>query len=484
MFRRSRFAALIALLWSEPLAGASVESLVAELTALQAEHRIPAIGLAISTAGRSADVRVWGRTGNPSSPDAGADTPFRLGSITKTFTALSLAAAVAEGGLSLEAPLDRVVGSGTHENPFEDRPIRLRHLVEHTAGFTDLSREEFDYADPRPLSLSEALGLAPASRRAWWPPGTRHAYSNVGAGLSALAIERLSGETYEGFTTRAVLSPLGMTHASFFPMDTMARGFRAAGAAEIPYWNMTFRAYGALNASTAEVARFLDVLVHDGVREGERAIAPAAMAALRRPESTLAAAAGLGIGYGLGMYGWVSHGHVFWGHGGDADGYRSRYGWLPDFGRAYFVVINADDPATLNRMQRTIEAHLVADLPRPIPPERRRLDAAELARWAGSYYPSSTRFRTDAWRERRRPVATIVVEGDDLVFRSGRATRLVPVGEQLFRREADPVASVAFIEVELSEPRVVCTHLQGELGNFVRLDPGVSADLQNRCIWE
>jgi CubicO group peptidase (beta-lactamase class C family) len=481
-----RLVALIAIAAFSAAAFGSVDELVARIEELQREHHVPAVGLVVIAPPDASFVAAWGRSGDAAAPTVDATTPFRLGSITKTFTALALAAALEQRAIGFDTPLDAVVGDGFFDNPFAARPVRLRHLVEHTAGFGDLSRIEFDYADPKPLALAEALALDPSSRRVLWAPGTRHSYSNVSPGLSALAIERLTGEAFEAFTERMVLKPLGMPNAAFFPLLRLARGFRDDGVTEIPYWNMTFRAYGALNASTSEMASFLDVLLHDGMRDGVHVIAATTMATLRVPQSTLAAAVGLRIGYGLGMYGWVNRGYVFWGHGGDADGFRSRYALLPEAGRAYFVVINSDDPATLGRMQAAIETYLTADLPASAEPARAKLAAAELARWAGEYYPSSARFAIEDWRARRSATVQIDVAEEGLVFRSPRRTlRLLPTEPQLFRRADDPVATLAFITVPLDgAPALVCTHLQGELGNYVRLDPQLTQDLQNRCIRE
>jgi CubicO group peptidase (beta-lactamase class C family) len=481
----SRLVALLAIAAFGAAAFGNVDELVARIGELQREHHVPAVGLVVIAPPHTTLVAAWGRSGDAAAP-IDATTPFRLGSITKTFTALALAAALEQRGIGFDTPLDTVVGDGLFDNPFATRPVRLRHLVEHTAGFGDLSRVEFDYADPKPLSLADAFALDPSSRSVLWAPGTRHSYSNVSPGLSALAIERLTGEAFEVFTERTVLKPLGMPNAAFVPLPRLARGFRDDGVTEIPYWNMTFRAYGALNASTNEMAGFLGVLLNGGIRDGTRVISPATIATLRVPESTLAAGVGLRIGYGLGMYGWVNRGYVFWGHGGDADGFRSRYALLPDVGRAYFVVINSDDPATLGRMQAAIETYLTTDLPPPAEPPRAKLSAAKLARWAGEYYPSSARFAIDDWRARRSATVQIEVAKEALVLRSPRRTlRLIPTDARLFRRVDDPIATLAFVTVPLEgAPALVCTHLQGELGNYVRLDRQLSEDLQNRCIRE
>jgi len=457
---------------------ADTDDLLADLEAIQREEHLPAIGLVIVERSTTL-VRAWGRTGNPAKPEADGDTPFRLGSITKTFTALALVELARSRNLDLDTPLDKVVGPGSHVNPFPGQPVRLRHLVEHTAGLGDLTRAEFDHNEPDPVSLVRALAIAPESRRVRWPPGTRHSYTNVGPGLVSLAIERVSGESFESYTTHAVLQPLGMTRAGFFPDAALPKGYRDDGVTEIPYWHMTFRAYGALNATPNEMGRFLTALVDRGRLQGRQVIPASSWSGLLRPVSTLAARAGLSIGYGFGAYGWVSHGHVFRGHGGDADGFRSRYGVLREPHRAYFVVINADHPRALERLRDRIELHLTHDLDAPTLPDVPRIGAPALSRWAGGYYPSSARFRLQDWSEGRLPRARVTVSHRGLRFTGrGRPVNLVVVSDHLFRREGDPLATVAFIE------HAGCVHLQGELGNFVRLEASEGEAFQNRCISE
>ena len=110
-------------------------------------------------------------------------------------------------------------------------------------------------------------------------------------------------------------------------------------------------------------------LLNDGILEGRQVIPAALIARFFQPQGTLGSRAGLEVGYGAGVYGWVRHGQLFHGHGGDADGYRSRYGLLREHGRAYLLVINSDNPALLGRMRRALERALTTGLPAPDGPQ-------------------------------------------------------------------------------------------------------------------
>jgi hypothetical protein len=172
----------------------------------------------------------------------------------------------------------------------------------------------------------------------------------------------------------------------------------------------------------------------------------------------------------------VRDGFVFFGHGGDGDGFLARYGLLPTSGRGYFLVINSDDPPALGRMRRAIERHLTHDLD---PPERRppaNLAIARLEQLSGTYYPASTRFRVDAWQAGMLPCARISPAEDGLrLRRAGKTIALLPVSRSLFRRPADPLATVAFI-ADAGK-----LHLQGELGNYIRIAPPKPGALIDPC---
>ena len=449
--------------------------LVERLEVIQQEHNVPAVALVIIDPQRGNLINAWGRTGNPAHPQAAPDTPFRLGSVSKTFTALTVLSLVEAGKIDLATPVSGVLGrqDPPYENPWAaSHPLRVVHLLELTAGLGDLSAQEWDNNDPSPLRLADALALNPSNRRMLWPPGVQHSYSNAAPGLSAFIVEKLSGRPFETVARDAVLEPMGMTQASYLRTEHAAahlpRGYRADGVTEIPYWHMTFRAFGGLNASPREMARFLEAMLAD----------PGRLVSLARPRSTLAAAAGLEIGYGLGIYGSVRHGYVFLGHGGDADGFRSRYGLLPAARRGYFVAINADAPRALGRMRTAIEAFLTQDLDKPAPPAA-PTPGPDLALLTGTYYPTSARFRVAAWQKGDAPEAVVRLTNGALMFvRRGKTTHLLPVSDSLFRRPADPQATVAFIR------RGDALLLQGEIGNFTRLDGSCKRGFISRCVWQ
>ena len=439
--------------WNEP------RKLVAELRDIQEKYDIPALALVLMDNNGVLFSNVFARNKTVT-----INTRFRVGSITKTFTALTLLKLAEADKVSLVEPLKSLLPAGSYNNQWgRQAPLKALHLLEHTSGLSDLSALEFD--SNVELSLTQALALNPDNRQTHWPPGTRHSYSNVNPGLSSLLIEQISGQSFEALATR-LLRDMGMPSAGFTKADApdLPGGFKADGVSVIPYWNMSFRAFGALNVSAAEMQEFLFFLLNNGqTREDTKLLNSTTFEQLFTPRTSLAARAGLTIGYGAGLYSWIKNGQILYGHGGDADGYLSRYGIQRESGRGYFVVINTDNPKAIAQLRNRIEKALTEDL-EVSKGEQIKLDARTLAQYRGTFYPSTARFGIQQWLDGKRESARVHVRDDQLVFSyRGRISALVPMGNHLFRRRDDPVATIAFVEASDNK-----LYLQGELGEFVR----------------
>ena len=422
--------------------------LVQQLSALRQQHHVPVLQVVLlDGCAPSGQSRIlFG---------ADAQTPMRWGSITKTITALTVLRLVAEQKIQLDAPLrDYVPDHYWHNRWQQQHPIRVIHLLELRAGLPDLSGVEFNSNEP--LTTAAAMAINPSQRHVLWPPGLQHAYSNLVPGLTQLLIEQVTGQSFARVVQETLFDPWHWPTAGFVPDPDLPGGFREDGVTPIPYWHMTFPAYGALNASIDEMGQLLEQLAL-------RQLPVTTMAHLERVHSRLAAP-NFVFDYAAGIYPRVANGQVWQTHGGDADGYRSRLAYLPAHpGRGYVVVINTDNPALLRRLERLLQDYLTQDLQLPV------LDSAtvsaDLARWVGEYYPSSVRFGVQRWQHGELPTIQVTRRSHGLaVTRAGRTQRLFPVADGQFRRQGDPVPTVVFFERQGS------TYLQGELGHYVRLD--------------
>lgn len=440
----------------------------ARLAEMRQKTGVPAMGLSILCDGQPLIIEGYGR--------ANADTPFRWGSITKSVTALAALELTQTTDIRQESPIRPILGTGYYRNPWAaTHPIRLRHLLALSAGLPDLTRAEWHDNEAHPLW--QALKRHERERVVLWPPGLQHSYSNVPPGLTAAVIERVGGQPFETYVDQHVFQPLGMTSATLAPIAGLPGGYQADGQTEIPYWHVTFRSFGALNASTREMSRLLTALLNNGQLDGQQVFEPELISAFFQPAGTRGSSAGLEVGYGSGVYGWVHGGHLFHGHGGDADGYRSRYGLLKEEKRGYLLVLNVDNARLLTRMRRLLEDALTADLPSRSPAAQIPVTDVELDAFTGEYYPTSVRFQQDGWQSGELETVHVRRLGELLVFeRSGATTRLYPAGQGRFFRDGDPAISVVFVRDDGAS-----LYLQGELGNFARISPGPCPDFLPFC---
>lgn len=437
-----------------------------ELDALRAEHGVAGFAVAIVRAGHPPFLGGGGlATREPPRPVT-ADTLWRVGSVTKSFTGVATLIAAREFGFDLDDPVARHLPAPPYRNRWEaSHPVRIAHLLEHTSGLLDLSRREFDSSDPAPLDLAQAFAVDPQSHITQWPPGLHSSYSNVGAGIASLVIERLSGQTFEDFLASRVLQPLGMRDSGLLLDDRararLATGYDRDGRSVMPYWHVIFRAFGGLNATTADMAKYLDWLLR---ADGAPLLTAEERARMEIPQTTLTARTGLRYGYGLGLYAYEHEGQLWMGHGGDADGYLSRLGYLPGAGLGYFLTINAFNGDALEAMQARIETLLTRDRPRPLPPPVATLMPAQLEIFAGCYAAATRRF---GWTTEDVDLfLSVRVEGDRLVARNpnGRKREWVPVNAAHFRRPDEPVATLGFARDEEGT-----LFLQGDVGTFRHL---------------
>ncbi|MFQ6046655.1 MAG: serine hydrolase domain-containing protein, partial [Gemmatimonadales bacterium] len=147
---------------------------------------------------------------------AQAETIYRTGSISKSFTAVLLMKLVERGVLALDDPVERYVPeiAGLAELPDDAPAITFRHLASHTAG---LIREPLlANAAVGPIERWEEKILASIPNTAYQaPPGEEYSYSNIGFGILGLAVSRAAGKPFMDLMREMVFDPLEMS-SSFF----------------------------------------------------------------------------------------------------------------------------------------------------------------------------------------------------------------------------------------------------------------------------
>jgi CubicO group peptidase (beta-lactamase class C family) len=289
-------------------------------------------------------------------------TVFRIGSVTKVFTALSLLALRDEGRMELDAPLsswlpevDGVV------YPTADSPLlTARHLLLHRSGLPRLG--DFDYTKPeQPPSERDVLG-ALAGVELESVPGLVDEYSNFGYGLLGVLAGRVAGQPFEAFVSERVLAPLGMSHSVWspdaVPPELLARPHAVGkgGALEVVReWSLgSSSGAGGLYSSIEDLARFVAWEL-DAWPASSRRDEPVLARASRRESHALqtvddvrlreehgqpsARVAGTGLGWAA--YRDCRFELVTW-HNGGTEGHRAAIYLLPTRGLGVIVLANRD----------------------------------------------------------------------------------------------------------------------------------------------
>lgn len=400
-----------------------------------------------------------------------ANSLFRVGSITKTFTALAVMHLVDQGELHLDRPVKAVVPELPLNNPWPETPVTLAMLLEHTAGLQDLTREEFDY--PEPLGLQAALNIRSTSRQLRWPPGYHYGYSNLGAGYVGRVIETVTGEDYDTWFEREILGALGMRDSQLRWTEkletSLVTGYDADLKTQIPYWHTLFRPFGGLNTTARDMAKFLLILT-DRAQSGKHVVSGPALERMETAETSLAAKAGLETGYGLGIRSSWFDGHRIYGHGGDGDGYLAAFAYSKESHRAYFVVINAFRQDILDDFTEILNHWLIEELTRSetvaVRSSAGTLSGKTLSGLAGEYREVALRF---PWHADAHADMLRIKIIDNELFRcfsqESGCRKIVPVTEVLFRAEDELHATMAFVRAPDGN-----LYLQAGFGNYRKMD--------------
>ena len=196
------------------------ETLAATLEQLvrleQSEKRLPSLAAAVVRDGELVWEAAVGAADAEQGREATPDTQYRVGSITKTFTAAAIMQLRDAGKLDLEDTLDRHIDGAAH------RPT-LRRLLSHTSGLQRETQDEgwlsLQFASTQ--ELVETLGEAEQVL----PPGARFHYSNLAFALLGIVVEAASGISYADYVRQRLLEPLGLQRLTFVPEPPAALGY-------------------------------------------------------------------------------------------------------------------------------------------------------------------------------------------------------------------------------------------------------------------
>jgi CubicO group peptidase (beta-lactamase class C family) len=409
------------------------DKLTQRIDSIQKVHSIPGLQVLVFTKDSLLYQRNTGLRNLKTNAPVTAQTLFPVASITKSLVAVSALMLVQQNQLALTDELKKLAPEIEFSNAWETTdPVRVAHLLEHTAGFDDWSPRAYAFNNPT-ISLEKGLTIAPESRRSRWRPGTFMAYSNTGPPVVARIIEKKTGQEFETFVQQRIFGPLGMDRATFHhdgaALTDLAFGYTGNDQQEAPYWHLLLRPTGGLNVSALELMPFVQMLMGRGSYRGRQLLQPASVDRMETPATTLAAQAGSNQGYGLNNFTTSYRGHLLHGHDGATTGARSHYLYHSALNRGIVVLVNSDGPG-FSKLKDAVLTAVMENVPQQLPPVF-PLSNAQKEDWVGYYRPSNFRQAITGWFLGLTELMHIDEEQGSLVLYDGLGSepmRLRPIG--------------------------------------------------------
>lgn len=340
------------------------DSVDAYIRASMHTAHIPGLALGVVHGDHVAYLKGFGIAG-PDGRPVTSQTPFILGSTSKSFTALAVMQLVEAGRIDLDAPVTRYLPWFRTHNAAESAQISVRHLLHQTSGLqTYEGRQGFWDSDQSSVALENGIReLSRAQLRQ--PAGQRYEYANENYNMLGLIVQAVSGTSYEEYVRSVIFAPLQMSHSAAALSDPAAADI-ASGYRYWLLWPVAFDApyprrmtpAGFLISSAEDMTHYLAAQLNGGTYEHHQLLSGRGIATLHTPASRMGPASSYGMG-------WAIHsapGSTRIWHDGDLSNFHSHLLLLPDQHLGIVVLMNvggsSNSPA-INRLVDGIAATLL-----------------------------------------------------------------------------------------------------------------------------
>jgi CubicO group peptidase (beta-lactamase class C family) len=298
--------------------------------------------------------------------EATPDSVFRIGSITKVYTAAAAVRLADEGRLDLDRPIVEIVPGFRVADPDVTRRVTARHLLTHTSGISGDFQEDTGPGD----DALERFVAACAELGQDVPLGTALSYSNAGFALLGRVIECVTGKVWDEALRDLLLEPLGVQHTATHVEDVLryrvASGHEAPGPGEplalypSAHHARSMAPVGGVLATAADVVAFGRLFLEEGrAADGTSVLGADAVAEMTRPQVATPDRWSSGDHWGLG---WQLHhwdGHRILAHDGSINGQDAFLEVVPD---ARVVIALLTNGGGTVELAETLKRELLRDL--------------------------------------------------------------------------------------------------------------------------
>lgn len=326
-----------------------------------------------------------------------ADTRFRIGSVTKQFTAMAILMLQAEGKLDIHDSVCKYVP----KCPEAWQPITIYNLLTHTSGIPSFTSFP-NYMQVRSQSMTpEQLLALFRDKPLEFKPGTKFSYSNSGYVLLGYIIERVSGEGYGQFLEEHIFEPLGMQDSGYAKSHptakSFAKGYRYAGD---EYQPASFVDMSVPFSAGALYSTVRDLYTWDRALDAGKLLPQSLHKLMFAPQVSvrgdLAELTGgdEAVHYGFGWFVKEEFGRKLYSHEGGIAGFTSFNGWFPTE-HVYIIVLDNMSSPRIFKVARDLAAIVFGEeykIPKPF--EEIDLPTKALEKFVGTYQMAPELFMT------------------------------------------------------------------------------------------
>ena len=291
-------------------------------------------------------VQGYGQTGR-SGPDVTPQTPFLIGSVTKSFTALAIMQLSEAGRVDLDAPVQRYLPWWQVADPDASTKITVRHLLYQVSGLSKATGNAYATSGDTHDSALEDRVRALSDAELTQPVGTTWQYSNANYWTLGMIVQAVSGQSYETYIQQHIFDPLQMGNSYTSQTEAAANGLPTGHrywygfpvASELPFDRGGLGSQG-ISASAQDMAGYLSLYLNQGRHGTSALVSPAGAAELQRA----GVPTGLeGVSYAMGWDVGQIHGTTAISHDGSGFDSHANVVLIPDRGWGVVVMENGEN---------------------------------------------------------------------------------------------------------------------------------------------
>ncbi|MBE0651361.1 MAG: beta-lactamase family protein [Bacteroidales bacterium] len=278
-------------------------------------------------------------------------TVWRLASISKVVTATAVMQLVEQGKLDLDRDVNDYLKTVKIPKKF-GKPITLRNLLTHTAGFDDrYIGKSFRMRDERPSLQDFIKKMLPARI---YPPGEIFMYSNIGNALAALVVQDVSGQDFNEYCRQHIFLPLGMKETSYRLDQQLAEKlyqgyiYQNGNYKAIPFDYLGDYPAGQLLSTAGEFSRFMMCQLNNGILDSVRILQTKTAEMMHTTQFTQNPKLNESIGLAFMIF--DVYGNKVVGHNGGYLGLATRMWLLPGKKIGLFMATNIMDNSVIDNV--------------------------------------------------------------------------------------------------------------------------------------